>query len=46
MKNLLTVDGHGLLFQSFFGMPNKIKNSHGENIEAVICYFKCRTVVK
>ena len=34
MKKLLIIDGHGLLFQSFFGMPKRIKNSKGENIEA------------
>ena len=39
MKKLLIIDGHGLLFQSFFGMPKRIKNSKGENIEAVICFL-------
>lgn len=35
MKTVI-VDGHALLFQMFFGMPNKIKNHNGENIEAVV----------
>lgn len=32
----MLVDGHSLLFQMFFGMPNKIKNKRGKNIEGVI----------
>lgn len=32
------VDGLALLFQSFYGMPNKIKNDNGEYVEAVICF--------
>ena len=38
MDKILIVDGSGLLFQSFFGMPNKIQNKRGEYIEAVICF--------
>ena len=37
MKNkLLIVDGHNLLFQMFYGMPNKIVNGNGKSIHAVI----------
>jgi len=39
MNKLLIIDGSALLFQSFFGMPNKIVNSKGENVEAVICFI-------
>ncbi len=39
MDKLLIVDGSGLLFQSFYGMPNKIKNYKGECVEAVICFI-------
>ena len=39
MNKLLIVDGSGLLFQSFYGMPNKIKNYKGEYVEAVICFI-------
>lgn len=39
MQKLMIVDGHLLLFQMFYGMPNKIKNSNGENIEAVIGFI-------
>ena len=38
MQKLLMIDGSGLLFQSFFGMPRKIANHKGQNIEAVICF--------
>ena len=38
MKKFLLVDGSALLFQSFYGMPNKIKNDNGEYVEAVICF--------
>lgn len=38
MNKLLIVDGSGLLFQSFYGMPDKIKNHKGEYVEAVICF--------
>ncbi len=39
MKNkgkLLIIDGHNLLFQMFFGMPNKIINKDGIAIQGVI----------
>lgn len=39
MEKLLIIDGSALLFQSFYGMPNKIKDDSGNNIEAVICFF-------
>lgn len=36
MKNkLLLVDGHNLLFQMFYGMPNKIEGKNGKNIEGI-----------
>lgn len=38
MEKLLIIDGHNLLFQSFYGMPRKITNHRGENVEAVICF--------
>ncbi len=38
MEKLLLVDGSGLLFQSFYGMPRQIKNSCGQRVEAVICF--------
>ena len=38
MDKILLIDGSGLLFQSFYGMPNKIINKHGQNVEAVICF--------
>ncbi len=38
MEKLLVVDGSSLLFQSFYGMPNRIKNKHGEFVEAVVCF--------
>lgn len=38
MKRLLLVDGHNLLFQSFYGMPRKIVNKFGNNVEAVVCF--------
>ncbi len=38
MEKLLLVDGSALLFQSFYGMPNKIKTNNGEYVEAVICF--------
>lgn len=38
MEKFLLVDGLALLFQSFYGMPNKIKNDNGEYVEAVICF--------
>ena len=39
MDKLLIIDGSALLFQSFYGMPNKIKNKDGKYIEAVICFM-------
>ena len=33
---LLLVDGHNLLFQMFFGMPNQIVNKDGKAIQGVI----------
>ncbi len=39
MKKLLIVDGSSLLFQSFYGMPNKIQNQKGQYVEAVICFL-------
>jgi len=45
MEKLLIVDGTALLFQSFYGMPNKIKNQNGEYIEAVICFFGILTKI-
>lgn len=39
MKKLLIVDGSALLFQSFYGMPNKIKNQNGQYVEAVVCFL-------
>ena len=38
MNKLLLIDGSQLLFQSFYGMPNKIFNRSGVQIEAVICF--------
>lgn len=35
MQKLLLIDGHNLLFQMFFGMPNKIIGKNGQNIEGV-----------
>lgn len=39
MKTFVIIDGHALLFQMFYGMPNKILNSHNERIEAVIGFM-------
>ncbi len=39
MEKLLVIDGSSLLFQSFYGMPNQIKNDKGERVEAVICFI-------
>lgn len=38
MDRFLIIDGSALLMQSFYGMPNKIKNTRGQNIEAAICF--------
>ena len=35
-NTLLIVDGHNLLFQMFYGMPNRIVNSQGKAIQGVI----------
>lgn len=35
-EKLLIVDGHNLLFQMFFGMPNRILNKDGKAIQGVI----------
>lgn len=36
MQNkLLLVDGHNLLFQMFYGMPNKIEGKNGRSIEGI-----------
>ena len=35
-EKLLIVDGHNLLFQMFFGMPNRIINKDGKAIQGVI----------
>lgn len=34
-NKLLLIDGHNLLFQMFFGMPNKIEGKHGKSIEGI-----------
>lgn len=34
-KKLLLVDGHNLLFQMFYGMPNKIEGKNGKHIEGI-----------
>lgn len=39
MEKLLLVDESALLFQSFYGMPNKIQTKSGEYIEAVVCFM-------
>ena len=39
MQKLLIIDGSAMLFQSFYGMPKKIKNDRGEYVEAVICFI-------
>lgn len=39
MQKILIVDGSGLLFQSFYGMPNKIVNNNGQRVEAVVCFL-------
>ena len=38
MQTLLIIDGSALLFQSFYGMPNKIRNTNGQSVEAVVCF--------
>lgn len=34
-NNLLLIDGHNLLFQMFYGMPNKIEGTNGRSIEGI-----------
>ena len=34
-QHLLLIDGHNLLFQMFFGMPNKIPGKDGRGIEGI-----------
>lgn len=36
MKKLLTVDGSNLLFQMFFGMPERIMNAQGKAIQGTL----------
>ncbi|MBO5111196.1 MAG: flap endonuclease [Clostridia bacterium] len=36
MNKLLLVDGHNLLFQMFFGMPNRILNEDGKDIRGTL----------
>lgn len=36
MNRLLLVDGHNLLFQMFFGMPNRILNEDGKAIQGTL----------
>ena len=39
MNKLLLVDGHNLLFQMFFGMPNRILNENGKAIHGTIGFI-------
>lgn len=39
MKKLLIIDGHLLLFQSYFGMPNKIYLNNDLEVSGVICFI-------
>ena len=39
MKKLLLIDGHNLLFQMFYGMPNKIVGKNGKNVEGVVGFI-------
>lgn len=38
-NNLLIVDGHNLLFQMFFGMPNKIINKNNKQVQGVLGFL-------
>lgn len=38
-NNLLIVDGHNLLFQMFFGMPNKIINKDNKQVQGVLGFL-------
>lgn len=50
MKNqdtLLIIDGHNLLFQMFYGMPNRIVNHQGKAIQGVIGFVGAlRKIIK
>ena len=39
MDRLLIIDGHNLLFQMFFGMPNRIMGADGKTIHGVIGFI-------
>lgn len=39
MDKILLIDGHNLLFQMFFGMPNKIINKDGKEIRGIIGFI-------
>ena len=39
MEKMLIIDGNNLLFQMFYGMPNKIYNKNGETIHATIGFI-------
>ncbi len=39
MNKLLIIDGHNLLFQMFYGMPNRIINSNGTAVHGVIGFI-------
>ena len=36
MRKLLIIDGHNLLFQMFFGMPSRIVNKDGKDIQGTL----------
>lgn len=38
-KTFLIIDGHNLLFQMFFGMPNKIQGKNNQYIQGVIGFI-------
>lgn len=39
MERLLLIDGHNLLFQMFYGMPNKIPSKDGRDIRGVVGFI-------
>lgn len=39
MDKILLIDGHNLLFQMFFGMPNKIINKDGKEIRGTLGFI-------
>lgn len=39
MRNLLLVDGHGLLYRMFFGMPNKVYGKNNNMIQGTIGFI-------